>query len=226
MNSLMARWPSRQSECPEVAHPDAEAGLSVELLPECFAFLGRHIERFLGSAVWMNQVGVVCIARRSRRSELDLPISSLLILELWSGAAQFGRRWKTVRCFTCLAISGIAWMAVAPVPMMPTRLPVKSTGVAASVLDGRSALGSVNARDHRHRVGGEDADGVTRNCALACRPLSRVTVQILTASSQCADLTCCGTPCRAGDRTYPRRNSGTRACRAGARSAPSSPTPA
>jgi hypothetical protein len=37
-------------------------------------------------------------------------------------------RWNTVRCAACLAITGIDWMPDAPVPMMPTRLPVKSTG--------------------------------------------------------------------------------------------------
>ena len=37
-------------------------------------------------------------------------------------------RWKTVRCSACSAITGMAWMPDAPVPTIPTRLPVKSTG--------------------------------------------------------------------------------------------------
>ncbi len=41
-------------------------------------------------------------------SESWRSIFSLLILALCSGAAQFGRRWKTVSCFACLAISGMA----------------------------------------------------------------------------------------------------------------------
>ena len=44
-----------------------------------------------------------------------------------SGAHQFGVRWNTVRWPTVLAISWIVCTAVAPVPMIPTRLPAKST---------------------------------------------------------------------------------------------------
>src|SRR5689334_1447190 len=53
-------------------------------------------------------------------------ISSFEILLLWSGAHQFGLRWKIVKWPTVFAISWIACTAVAPVPMIPTRLPVKS----------------------------------------------------------------------------------------------------
>src|SRR5690349_23701312 len=49
------------------------------------------------------------------------------ILLLCSGAHQFGVRWNTVRCPTVLAISWIVCTAVAPVPIIPTRLPAKST---------------------------------------------------------------------------------------------------
>jgi TolB-like protein len=51
---------------------------------------------------------------------------------IMQGRRPVGTALKTVRCFACLAISGIAWMAVAPVPMMPTRLPVKSPACAAT----------------------------------------------------------------------------------------------
>ena len=37
-------------------------------------------------------------------------------------------RWNTVRCPACSAITGMAWMPDAPVPITPTRWPVKSTG--------------------------------------------------------------------------------------------------
>ena len=40
---------------------------------------------------------------------------------------KFGVRWKTVRWRACRAMTGMAWIPVDPVPMMPTRLPVKST---------------------------------------------------------------------------------------------------
>lgn len=46
------------------------------------------------------------------------------ILVFRSGAVQFGVRWKTVRVPTVFLISWIVWMAVAPVPMIPTLFPV------------------------------------------------------------------------------------------------------
>ncbi len=36
-------------------------------------------------------------------------------------------RWKTVRSPACSAMTGIDWMPDEPVPMTPTRWPVKST---------------------------------------------------------------------------------------------------
>jgi len=44
-----------------------------------------------------------------------------------AGRLKFGVRWKTVRWAACSAITGIDWMADEPVPMTPTRRPVKST---------------------------------------------------------------------------------------------------
>ena len=44
-----------------------------------------------------------------------------------AGMLKFGVRWNTVSCCACSAISGIDWMADEPVPMTPTRRPVKST---------------------------------------------------------------------------------------------------
>ena len=46
---------------------------------------------------------------------------------LWAGIEKFGVRWKTVSSAACSAMSGIDWMPDEPVPMTPTRLPVKST---------------------------------------------------------------------------------------------------
>ena len=39
------------------------------------------------------------------------------------GATQAGERWNTVRDETSWAIAGIICAAVAPVPIIPTRLP-------------------------------------------------------------------------------------------------------
>jgi hypothetical protein len=41
---------------------------------------------------------------------------------------KFGVRWNTNRCAACSAMIGIDWIADEPVPMTPTRRPVKSTG--------------------------------------------------------------------------------------------------
>ncbi len=43
------------------------------------------------------------------------------------GTAKFAVRWNTYRCSATAAISGATWIPVDPVPMSPTRLPVKST---------------------------------------------------------------------------------------------------
>ena len=57
-------------------------------------------------------------------------ISSSEMRSLLRGAAQLGRRWNTTSSAASLAISGMAWMAVAPVPITATRLPARSTGSA------------------------------------------------------------------------------------------------
>src|SRR3712207_8371990 len=41
--------------------------------------------------------------------------------------SKFACRWKTVRCAASWAITGIAWMAEEPVPMIATRKPAKLT---------------------------------------------------------------------------------------------------
>ena len=40
---------------------------------------------------------------------------------------KFGVRWNTVQMRACSAITGIDWIADEPVPITPTRWPVKST---------------------------------------------------------------------------------------------------
>ena len=44
-----------------------------------------------------------------------------------AGIVKFGVRWNTVTCSACWAMTGIDWMPDDPVPMTPTRRPVKST---------------------------------------------------------------------------------------------------
>ena len=44
-----------------------------------------------------------------------------------AGMLKFGVRWNTVRWAACSAMTGIDWMPDEPVPMTPTRMPVKST---------------------------------------------------------------------------------------------------
>ena len=51
----------------------------------------------------------------SRRTQVGISTSIL-------GVTQIGVRWNTVRCAARPASSGISWTAVAPVPMIATRL--------------------------------------------------------------------------------------------------------
>ncbi|MFN8022760.1 MAG: hypothetical protein U0Q03_14625 [Acidimicrobiales bacterium] len=44
-----------------------------------------------------------------------------------AGTEKLGVRWNTVTCDACWAISGVDWIDDEPVPMIATRLPVKST---------------------------------------------------------------------------------------------------
>ena len=44
-----------------------------------------------------------------------------------AGRVKLAVRWNTVRCFACLAMCGIICTPDEPVPMTPTRSPVKST---------------------------------------------------------------------------------------------------
>ena len=69
-----------------------------------------------------------------------------------SGAAQLGRRWNTVSSAACSATTGMAWIAVAPVPMMPTRLPSSATRLVRPVkrMEGL-ALEVLDPLDARHR---------------------------------------------------------------------------
>ncbi len=47
---------------------------------------------------------------------------------LRAGTVYDGVRWNTCSDFACAAISGIDWIADDPVPITPTRCPLKSTG--------------------------------------------------------------------------------------------------
>ena len=53
--------------------------------------------------------------------------SSALSGRLPAGIEKFGVRWNTVSWLACLAMIGIDWIAEDPVPITPTRMPVKST---------------------------------------------------------------------------------------------------
>jgi len=46
---------------------------------------------------------------------------------LRAGTLKFGVRWNTNSCAACWAMTGMDWIADDPVPITPTRWPVKST---------------------------------------------------------------------------------------------------
>ena len=72
--------------------------------------------------------------------------------------AEFGVRWNTVRCAACLAITGIAWIADEPVPITPTRIPVKSTPSCGQCPVWYTLAGkALDPREIRHPRGGQAA---------------------------------------------------------------------
>ena len=114
----------------EIAQPDAEAGLVVELVPQREPLLARHLVEAAAIGLMHEAAGRARAGRedlvvaRADVGHLLRPRSALLL----SGALQFGRRWNTVSSPTLSAISPMIWMPVAPVPMTATFLPASSTG--------------------------------------------------------------------------------------------------
>ena len=114
----------------EIAQPDAEAGFAVQLLPERLALLRRHLHRLAGVRL-VNEPH-----RRRGAVGIDLVIAGLDPLHLFFADLGVVQRRGPVRApledgelLRLLGDLGDGLNAVAPVPMMPTRLPVKSTGV-------------------------------------------------------------------------------------------------
>ena len=102
----------------------------------------------------------------------------------FAGTLKFGVRWKTVTWAACSAIRGIAWTAVEPVPITPTRLPAKSTPSC-----GQRAVWHASPRnDSRPGISGHlgfDRQPVAmmQNCAENRSPASVSTIQRCRASS-------------------------------------------
>ena len=107
-----------------------------------------------------------------------------------AGTVYCGVRWKTVRWPACLAITGIDCTPLEPVPMTPTRLPVKSTpswGQApvwyqSPWNESRPGIFGTWPLDRQPTA-------VTRYVARTSSPWSVVTVQRFVASSQWAPVT-------------------------------------
>ncbi len=107
-----------------------------------------------------------------------------------AGNEKFGVRWKTVSSLACCAMTGMDWTPLEPVPITPTRMPVKSTpswgqrfvwwiGPRKSSAPGISgALGN-----DRHPV------AMIRNRASMVSPVSVPTVQRCASSSYVAAVT-------------------------------------
>ena len=105
------------------------------------ALLPRRVEA--GAALLLGQHGDGLQRRSRRRDAGQRPARRLAVRlavlgdlrqplgvgagPLWAGIEKFGVRWNTTSSAACLAITGIDWMPDDPVPMTPTRLPVKST---------------------------------------------------------------------------------------------------
>ena len=70
---------------------------------------------------------VRCAARQERWSAFIAAVSSSPSGRLPAGIEKFGVRWNTVMSDACRAMIGIDWMPELPVPITPSRLPVRST---------------------------------------------------------------------------------------------------
>ena len=107
-----------------------------------------------------------------------------------SGMHQFGVRWKTCSCAAVSATIGMICTPVAPVPMTPTRLPLKSTPAGPPF----------SSRGHRDewkdsprnvstpgmlgtRVAESGPTAEIRNVQVTCVPSSSPSLQALVASS-------------------------------------------
>ena len=114
----------------EIAHPDAEAGLAVELFPESLAFLSCHLEG--GARIGgMDEAAVGLLAAREDLGIVGPDPAHLLLADLARCATArtiAAVRWNTVRWPTVLATSVMVCTPVAPVPITATRLPAKRTG--------------------------------------------------------------------------------------------------
>ena len=93
-------------------------------------------------------------------------------------------RWNTVRCPACSAITGMAWIADAPVPMTPTRSPDRSTGSCGQSPVCRERPAKLSAPGNAGLFAVDrQPTAVTTYVADACAPSSVVIVHRLAASS-------------------------------------------
>ena len=104
---------------------------------------------------------------------------------LLSGAAQFGRRWNTVSVPASLATSGMSWMAVAPVPITATRLPVRSMGSWGQWKEWKAGPSKLSMPSILGRVGVDSTPtAAATNRVLMVRPSWRLSVQVSVSSSK------------------------------------------
>jgi hypothetical protein len=81
----------------------------------------------VGTSTGTPNADVRWASRQSRYLAFMSAISDSFSGRLPAGMEKFGVRWNTVSSDAWLAMTGIDWMPEEPVPMTPTRMPVKST---------------------------------------------------------------------------------------------------
>jgi hypothetical protein len=116
---------ARSLNAPPTAKPP-RAHRSSKMRRRCSASTSRA-EIGLGSDVRKPPCDIRSSRRFSSRRAFQSAMAAMSRGRLWAGTLKLGVRWKMVRRRAWSAMTGIDWMAEEPVPITPTRWPVKST---------------------------------------------------------------------------------------------------
>ena len=212
----------------EIAHPDAETGLAVELLPERLALLGCHLGG--GTRVGrMDEAAVGLLAARKDLGIIGPDPAHLLLADLgvvqWraplGGALEHGQMAGGLGHFRDGLHAGRAGADHRDALALEAHRFLRPVmGVAGLALEGRDAGDGRHGRRREHADGGDqEACGVAPAVlqgdvpACACLPDS-----VRRSPGSC-------TGCHGADRTCRRRNSDSARSRAARRSVPPSPIP-
>ena len=103
--------------------PSSQLSWKRRLRSSSVTCMAPSVGRGNGTPIWDR----LAVSRYSPRSAATAASISGGVGPLPAGTEKLGVRWKTVSAAACAAMIGIAWIPEEPVPITPTRMPVKST---------------------------------------------------------------------------------------------------